>query len=472
MGLYIRKSISVGPFRFNLSKSGIGVSAGVKGLRFGVGPRGNYVQMGRGGLYYRATIPRPSSRSSTASRHEPPSLSPRAENGPQPPLEEIESADAAEIVDSSSRELLDEIKEKTNKAKAWPVVAVASTLVVGVGLLLLWPKWLLIALSIVGLVCVVIAQRRDALAKTVVIFYDLDSEMERAYGQLHQSADSLAASSGLWHIEARGRTQNEKYHAGAGELLRRQRTFVRKQEPPYVKTNIETFAIGCGKQTLHFFPDRVLVYDQAGVGAVSYQALRVGSVSTRFIESEAVPSDAKVVGITWKYVNKSGGPDRRFRDNKELPLCQYEEISLSSQTGLNEVLQVSKFGTGKAFADAIATLGRIHLVEKPFPRTGEESASTHQGTRDQGTRGRGDQRQSEQEAPPAHPATGKQWFTVLMVNPSASAEEIKEAYRRRMAEYHPDKVATLGVELRALAEQKSKEINAAFIEAARALKQR
>jgi hypothetical protein len=30
MGFYLRKSISVGPLRFNLSKSGIGVSAGVK----------------------------------------------------------------------------------------------------------------------------------------------------------------------------------------------------------------------------------------------------------------------------------------------------------------------------------------------------------------------------------------------------------------------------------------------------------
>jgi hypothetical protein len=44
MGFYIRKAISVGPFRFNLSKSGVGVSAGVKGLRFGTekGDRFNF----------------------------------------------------------------------------------------------------------------------------------------------------------------------------------------------------------------------------------------------------------------------------------------------------------------------------------------------------------------------------------------------------------------------------------------------
>ena len=56
MGFYIRKSVSVGPFRLNLSKSGLGLSVGVKGFRVGVGPAGQYVHMGRGGIYYRKTF--------------------------------------------------------------------------------------------------------------------------------------------------------------------------------------------------------------------------------------------------------------------------------------------------------------------------------------------------------------------------------------------------------------------------------
>ncbi|WP_374727087.1 DUF4236 domain-containing protein [Paraburkholderia caribensis] len=45
MRLSYRKSISAGPFRFNLSDSGIGVSVGVPGFRVGSGPRGNYVSI-------------------------------------------------------------------------------------------------------------------------------------------------------------------------------------------------------------------------------------------------------------------------------------------------------------------------------------------------------------------------------------------------------------------------------------------
>jgi hypothetical protein len=50
MGFYVRKRLRAGPFRFNLSKSGLGVSAGVPGFRVGTGPRGNYVHVGKGGV--------------------------------------------------------------------------------------------------------------------------------------------------------------------------------------------------------------------------------------------------------------------------------------------------------------------------------------------------------------------------------------------------------------------------------------
>ena len=358
MGFYLRKSISVGPIRFNLSKSGIGVSAGVKGLRFGVGPRGNYVHMGRSGLYYRATIPASSSAPSEPQRQPAHSLDPQIPTGTHAPLEEIESADVAKIVDSSSRELLNELNQKQKTTRLWPIVAVASVVVLIVGLSLGWPNWLLILLLLAAIAGTYVAHSRDALTKTVVLFYDFDPEMESAYAQLHSCAGRLAGCAVAWHIEAEGKVHDQKYHAGASNLVRRKQTFVRKAEPPYVKTNIETIAIGVGRQTLHFFPDRILVYDQNGVGAVGYQELRVNVGTTRFIESDSVPSDAKVVDKTWKYVNKSGGPDRRFKDNKELPVCLYEEISLSSYTGLNELLQISQCGFGESFAEAIASLGK------------------------------------------------------------------------------------------------------------------
>ena len=53
-------------------------------------------------------------------------------------------------------------------------------------------------------------------------------------------------------------------------------------------------------------------------------------------------------------------------------------------------------------------------------------------------------------------------FQVIGVPRSASDREIKTAYRRRIREYHPDRVAHLGTDLRQLAERKARTINKAY----------
>lgn len=57
LNFFLRKSISLGPLRLNLSKSGVGASFGMTGLRLGAKPGGHtYVTGGRAGLYFRKTL--------------------------------------------------------------------------------------------------------------------------------------------------------------------------------------------------------------------------------------------------------------------------------------------------------------------------------------------------------------------------------------------------------------------------------
>jgi hypothetical protein len=107
VGFHLRKSVSVGPFRFNLSSSGIGVSTGVRGFRIGTGPRGNYVHVGARGIYYRTSV------DSLARSRAAPAAAPVPTDVPvQEPLGEIRSGSALQMVDSSSAELLEEIRAK------------------------------------------------------------------------------------------------------------------------------------------------------------------------------------------------------------------------------------------------------------------------------------------------------------------------------------------------------------------------
>ena len=82
MGWYLRKSLKIGPLRLNLSKSGIGTSAGITGLRIGTGPRGQYFHAGREGLYYRKSL---SSKKQAVEQTEPEgeqeAIAPKAQQG-------------------------------------------------------------------------------------------------------------------------------------------------------------------------------------------------------------------------------------------------------------------------------------------------------------------------------------------------------------------------------------------------------
>jgi DnaJ like chaperone protein len=87
-------------------------------------------------------------------------------------------------------------------------------------------------------------------------------------------------------------------------------------------------------------------------------------------------------------------------------------------------------------------------LKKVFQKNeaGGSKANGEQANRDEKTERRG----------------GTPWSLVLDVSADASMEEIKAAYLKRISEYHPDKVAALGKEIREVAERKSKEINVAY----------
>ena len=358
MAFYLRKSLRVGPIRFNLSKSGVGVSAGVPGLRFGTGPRGNYVRMGRGGLPYRTTFPSATAAGRTVRT---PAISPRepAQQGiGDQPLREIESSDVSQMRDSSSAELLNELDRKRRSTRFAPIVLALSALLFSVMVFVQVPLWALVLALIIILGGVTAAHLYDEMTKTVVLFYELESDSERDYEALHGAFDVLRSCARLWHVEAEGDVRDWKRSAGATSVVRRKVVALSKRAPRCVKTNIEVPAIPVGRQTLYLFPDRVLVFERNGVGVVSYAELIVDRRSTRFIEHGSPPRDATVVDRTWKYVNKKGGPDRRFKDNKELPIALYEDVHLGSQSGLNELLQFSKTNAAERLEVALQSLAR------------------------------------------------------------------------------------------------------------------
>lgn len=346
MGFYIRKSISLGPVRFNLSKSGIGTSVGVKGFRVGTGPRGNYVHMGRGGLYYRKTL---SSGAKPAAQPAPATPAPATA---LEAMQAIDSGDITQMGDASSAELLQELNTKRKRKPLWPWVF-------GIGVFIWWKfagdavvlTWVGMFITAMALPVYLWDQKR----RTTMLTYSFEPEREEAFNAVRTAFQQMMNCRGAWHIEAQG-AADRKYNAGANSVVRRMASQLSLGKPPAVKTNIEVPVIPAGAQSLYFFPDRLLVFEKNGVGAVSYPDLTITIKSTHFVEEQSVPSDATQVDRTWRYVNKKGGPDKRFNDNRELPIMLYEEVRFQSESGLNEMVNLSRTGTSQGFGEALARL--------------------------------------------------------------------------------------------------------------------
>jgi len=260
------------------------------------------------------------------------------------------------MVDSSSASLLAEFDKKRKKARLAPLVVWLGIAAVCAIFGLPQYRSLSVPFTIVTGALIPVALYRDRFVKTVVLLYDMTPEFEEQYRKLHDAIERLASADGIWHVTHKGRTPDAKYFAGANELIRRSSIRFRFSPPPFVKTNLPPPSLPVGRQTLYFFPDRLLVFDTNTVGAVSYNDLEFDIGEINFIEENGVPRDAIVVEHTWKYVNKKGGPDRRFRDNRQLPVARYQAVHLRSRTGLNELVHISKLNLVQAVIRAVRDL--------------------------------------------------------------------------------------------------------------------
>ena len=146
-----------------------------------------------------------------------------------------------------------------------------------------------------------------------------------------------------------------KLNAGASNLVNRSSVRVGEGKPPWVNTNIDVPVLHAREQTLYMMPDGILVYDDNGVGFVEYCDVSVASNTTRFIE-DCPPSDAEIVDYTWKYPNKNGGPDKRFKDNCQIAVCLYGELKIRSKSGMFFYLMTSKHESSSRFCSEIRSV--------------------------------------------------------------------------------------------------------------------
>lgn len=355
MGFYVRKSVKAGPFRFNLSKSGVGVSVGVPGFRVGSGPRGNYVHMGANGVYYRSSL----SGGATDRVSVGLTLAPATEpyNPGAVVLEDVTGATPLGMQPTGGGEIVQQLNAAArHKRIAWWVLAAAAVL--GAATL---PYGLAVWVLAIPLCWWLFL--RDAAKTKAVVFYEVDDAAASRFEELVTNWTWFTDATKLWRTVASGRVgtlHQHKRNAGASNLVEKVNAAASLTGPEHLATNVAIPTVVAGAASLYFLPDRVLVRDGKVYTDVSYADLIVRGQQQRFIEAPGItPRDSTKVGETWQYVNKKGGPDRRFSNNPVLPIMLYSNLDLTSSQGLSWRVQCSRPDAASALD---ASLGRMAML--------------------------------------------------------------------------------------------------------------
>jgi hypothetical protein len=363
MGFRFRRSVKVLPgIRLNLSGSGASVSLGARGFHYTIGPKGTRVTVGGPGTGLSWTEYTPYSK--------PPSSVPlipehsfRVEQEQlatepiDPALTAIENASAQQINAYSANELAPILNSANRKPRFAPIVQLVAVLVFVAALL--HASQLSLGLSaLYATIFVPIGIFLDRYRRSVKIVYAPHGATHQIDQALADSFSDLVACNSIWRVRAEGGTTDWKRNAGATTLSQRKRVNVQFGRPDCVRGNSQFPSLKLGSDEIYLLPDAALIIVKGSVAAVSYQDLEVFTSTVRFIEEEQVPADSPVVGQTWRYVNKQGGPDRRFNFNKQLPICAYGEITFRSESGLNSKIQCSNPTAPDRLCNVIGVLHR------------------------------------------------------------------------------------------------------------------
>jgi len=351
MGFYFRKSAKLGPFRINFSKSGIGTSFGVKGLRISNGPSGNFINMsGPLGIRYRQSL---NANSKTNKKSEP---------APQAALQlsDFELADqgnTAEMRDVAFDDILNEINSKLSKTNVW-FIGLIFTPIFSICVYSISGSSIMAWLSLLGLIIISVIWRNIGNSKKMTyLIYNLDNEQEEKANKLYAALDELKnCSAKCVVIGSKSLERQESTRRGGAE--QNIAVIITKMEykpPKYITSNVTPFEILTGSESaMYFFPDRLLVINGKTAGTVNYADLKVTlDEQPMILESGVVPFDATVIEKTWKYAKKDGGPDGRYKDNVQYPVCAYTRVTFSSSTGLNVTVQVSKRYAGQPLSNLL-----------------------------------------------------------------------------------------------------------------------
>jgi hypothetical protein len=189
----------------------------------------------------------------------------------------------------------------------------------------------------------------------ISVTFEAGDAAQRAYADMVRAFEALKQSQKRWDITSHRSTNQFAERTVAHRTIDRHP--VRLE---FSSTDLIQFS-GRAMRFENVNGDDIMIYPGVAVipradGAfalVDLRDLETEASISAFHETEGVPSDSKVIGNTWAKTNKDGSPDRRFKENYQIPICQYGRIGFRSKSGVTEEYMFSNSDAAYAFAAAV-----------------------------------------------------------------------------------------------------------------------
>jgi hypothetical protein len=375
MSWRFRKSFKVLPgVRLNLTRHGLSATLGAAPFSLNVGPRGVYsnVSIPGTGIWNRQRLD-PPPPTTPGERHPPPfdhDVTPRPMPLAMPAyadVTEIRSASTEKLKSQSMGDLQGLLEEAYEERSTLDQEIAASTWETNLATKRYrsWEKGFLFKHVFsksfatrkghFEMAQAKLDELREQLRLTVLATQiDIDPEQAEPYYKMRDEFAAMSECQTVWDTLERRSIDRVASRSAASEAITR--------EPV-------AFALGsCDliqwDQKVPHLPNRtggdLYIYPgfalyraaKKAFAIIDSREIRLISSPTRFIEDETVPSDAEVMGHAWAKSNKDGSPDRRFRDNYQIPIVLYGSLKFTSPGGLQEEFQISNAALAERFARA------------------------------------------------------------------------------------------------------------------------
>lgn len=370
MGWRFRKSFKVIPgVRINLSRRGLSTTIGTSPFSVNLSSRG---------IRSTATIPGAGisfSSSHTAGRQTAPAIAPVSaqEPGTSPerrapqPLDEIRSASTEAMTTEGLRDLrrvLAEAEEERRSIANDLTTARRENDIAGdryrrwnEGFLFkhIWTQNFARRRETAEQAAAKLAELDEQLRLTTIATQiDIDPEQAEPFYRLRDQFADLAKCLAIWDTVSEGavdqRIQRTAAKRGVNRVtvtfsLKKSELINWEQPVPHLQN--------ANGGDIYLYPGFILFsVSRFGFSLIDFSEVNLASDVVGFIETDPIPSDAEIHGHTWLKANKDGSPDRRFANNRKIPIARYGRLKFTSVGGLNEEYQCSNAARTERFAQA------------------------------------------------------------------------------------------------------------------------